>query len=158
MAISEKQLKANQENAKLGGVKTEEGKEAVKYNAIKHGLLSKKIIIEGESEEEFKDLERGVLEELNPVGTMANLLADKIIVNIWRLKRLLVLERNVIDYARNDQEELVLFDDENQKIRKKEVNIVDSNFIDRILRYEVAIERSLYKAIKEYKSNKNGFV
>lgn len=35
--ISQKQIEANQKNAKLGGVKTEEGKAVSKYNALKHG-------------------------------------------------------------------------------------------------------------------------
>ncbi len=37
--ISQKQLEANKANAQKGGVKTEEGKQIVKYNALKHGLL-----------------------------------------------------------------------------------------------------------------------
>jgi len=41
--MTEKQLIANQSNAKLGGVKTEEGKEKVRLNAVKHGLLSKSL-------------------------------------------------------------------------------------------------------------------
>lgn len=37
MTVSEKQLKANQKNAQKAGVKTDEGKAIVKYNALKHG-------------------------------------------------------------------------------------------------------------------------
>ena len=36
METSQKQIEANRENAKLGGVKTEEGKAVSRYNAIKH--------------------------------------------------------------------------------------------------------------------------
>ena len=39
--VSERQLQANRENAKKGGVKTEEGKSVIKYNAQKHGLLTR---------------------------------------------------------------------------------------------------------------------
>ncbi|MCX5637107.1 MAG: hypothetical protein NTX52_05375 [Planctomycetota bacterium] len=45
MSVSEKQLEANRENALKGGVKTEEGKAIVKYNALKHGLLAKEAVI-----------------------------------------------------------------------------------------------------------------
>ena len=41
---TEKQVKANRENAKKGGVKTPEGKAVVRYNALKHGLLSKEVL------------------------------------------------------------------------------------------------------------------
>jgi hypothetical protein len=37
---TEKQIAASQTNGKLGGVKTEEGKERSKMNAVKHGILS----------------------------------------------------------------------------------------------------------------------
>ena len=51
--ISQKQLEANRENAKLGGVKTEEGKAVSKYNAIKHGLLSEEVLLDGEDEKKL---------------------------------------------------------------------------------------------------------
>ena len=39
--ISDKQLTANKKNAQLGGIKTTQGKEVSKYNALSHGLLRK---------------------------------------------------------------------------------------------------------------------
>ena len=45
MTVSEKQLEANRKNAQKGGVKTEEGKSIVRYNALKHGLLAKEVFI-----------------------------------------------------------------------------------------------------------------
>ena len=39
--VSNKQLRANQQNAKHGGVKTPEGKAVTRYNARKHAILSK---------------------------------------------------------------------------------------------------------------------
>lgn len=157
MEISEKQLKANQNNAKLGGVKTKEGKDIIRLNALKHGLLTKEIFISGENREEFDNLVFSIINELSPEGEIDKLLAERIITNIWRLRRVLSIERNAIEYNRNDQD-LGLFDNEKQKNRKKELKIIDSGFIDKLLRYEVSIERSLYRAIREYKNNKNGFV
>jgi len=48
--ISNKQLEANRNNAKLGGVKTEAGKQKTKYNAVKHNLLTN-LLSEKESKE-----------------------------------------------------------------------------------------------------------
>ena len=55
---SQKQIDANRENGKKGGVKTDEGKAVSKYNALKHGILSKQILFEGEDENELLELEK----------------------------------------------------------------------------------------------------
>jgi len=55
---SQKQLEANRQNAKLGGVKTEEGKAVSKYNALKHGLLSKEVLLKGEDEKVLRNWAR----------------------------------------------------------------------------------------------------
>jgi hypothetical protein len=49
---SEKKAEANRRNAlKSTGPKTPEGKDAVRLNALKHGLLSQEILLPGEDEE-----------------------------------------------------------------------------------------------------------
>ena len=72
MTVSEKQLEANRANAQKGGVKTPEGKEIVKYNALKHGLLAKEVVItvgDGtEDPEEFNCLPSG---EVGQFGSLS---------------------------------------------------------------------------------------
>jgi hypothetical protein len=51
---TEKQIIANRENAKLGGVNTERGKAIVRSNAITHGLLTKNMDLLSESRSEPK--------------------------------------------------------------------------------------------------------
>lgn len=41
---TEKQIKANRENAKLAGVKTAEGKAIARHNSFKHGLRAKDLL------------------------------------------------------------------------------------------------------------------
>jgi len=79
---SQKQIDANRENAKKGGVKTDEGKAVSKYNALKHGLLSKQIMYEGEDADELLELEKRLRAELNPASEIELLLVDKIASNI----------------------------------------------------------------------------
>jgi len=59
---SEKQIEANKNNAKKGGVKTVEGKEVSRMNALKHGILSSELYICSESagmnHEEFAECEK----------------------------------------------------------------------------------------------------
>ena len=110
MTVSEKQLKANKKNAQKGGVKTPEGKTIVKYNALKHGLLAKEVVItigEGaENPEEFNSLLEALQTQLAPEGTLEEMLVEKIAVAYWRLHRAYRYEvgliRQELDTATDD--------------------------------------------------------
>lgn len=125
--ISQKQLEANRENAKLGGVKTEEGKAISRYNALRHGLLSQEVLLEGEDEETLLELEKRLRNELKPATEIELLLVDRIAANIWRLKRALGMEKGEV--------------------------ISDGGGLmynsDKFFRYEIMLERSVYKALHE---------
>ena len=85
---SEKQMQANRRNAQGStGPRTAEGKLEVSKNSVKHGLLSKDIVIKGESEIDFMNFHQSLYLELAPVGQLEQLLADRIIASFWRLKR-----------------------------------------------------------------------
>jgi hypothetical protein len=54
---SEKKAQANRQNAlKSTGPKTPEGKDAVRLNAMKHGLLCQEVLLPGEDEEALREL------------------------------------------------------------------------------------------------------
>jgi len=100
MTVSNKQLEANRKNAQKGGVKTPEGKALVKYNALKHGLLAKEVVVsvgEGtEDPEEFNALFEDLNIQLSPVGTLEEMLVEKIAVAYWRLRRVYKYEVGII--------------------------------------------------------------
>ncbi len=110
MTVSQKQLKANKKNAQKGGVKTAEGKAIVKYNALKHGLLAKEVVVtvgEGaENPEEFNVLLEDLKSQLAPAGTLEEMLVEKIAVAYWRLRRAYRYEvgliRHELDTATDD--------------------------------------------------------
>ena len=110
MTVSEKQLEANRKNAQKGGVKTAEGKAIVKYNALRHGLLAKEVVVttgEGaEDPEEFNALLADVKTQLAPVGALEEMLVEKIAVAYWRLRRAYRYEvgliRSELDNATDD--------------------------------------------------------
>ncbi|MFX0200978.1 MAG: hypothetical protein ACFFCW_33075 [Candidatus Hodarchaeota archaeon] len=110
MTISKKQLAANKKNAQKGGVKTENGKSIVKYNALKHGLLAKEAVItvgEGaENPEEFNAFLDDLKTQLAPEGTLEEMLVEKIAVAYWRLRRAYRYEvgliRQELDTATDD--------------------------------------------------------
>ncbi len=86
---SAKQVQANRRNAlKSTGPKRPEGKDIVRLNALKHGLLSREVLLPGEDEAALRELGERLRDELQPVGELESLLVDRIIATTWRLRRL----------------------------------------------------------------------
>ena len=87
---SEKKAEANRRNAlKSTGPKTPEGKAAIRLNALKHGLLSREMLLSGEDGGALRELAEGLRAELQPVRELENLLlVDRITSLLWRLRRL----------------------------------------------------------------------
>src|ERR1044072_9439541 len=99
--MSLKQLTANQRNAqKSTGPTTANGKAVSKMNALKHGILSKEVLVSGtnfkESRREFEKLHRRFWESLEPVGPVEEMLVDQIVTAHWRLRRALTAESGEI--------------------------------------------------------------
>ena len=96
-----KQIIANQQNALLStGAITEEGKNIVAQNAIKHGIFTKDLIIAAgdgkENLEDYQELLNNLVTSLAPTGQMQYILVEKIAVDCWRLKRVLCYETGCI--------------------------------------------------------------
>ena len=90
---SDQQIAANRLNAqKSTGPRTAEGKAQVGSNALKHGLTGKQIVLPDENPKEFDSFRAGLLNELNPSGELEGLLAERIVVDSWRLRRVPALE------------------------------------------------------------------
>ena len=134
--VSDIQLIANRENAKLGGVKTEAGKQAVKYNAVTHGLLTKVAVVHGEDATLLNQLRDNLMAELDPQGELETMQVELIATGIWQLRRALGMETTDI------------FSKWNSRDGYFHAQGYD-NLWDKLNRYEVRIERRTYKAMYE---------
>lgn len=136
--VSKKQLVANKNNArKSTGPKSSVGIDQAKKNSIKHGLLSKDLIIRDEDPKKLNTLIEELILSLQPEGKMEEILVEKIASTLWRLQRLISAEAG----ARN----------ENDWMGKLEAihKAYNSSTIASISRYESTLERALYKALHE---------
>jgi hypothetical protein len=101
---SEKQAEANRRNAlKSTGPKTPKGKAAVRQNALKHGLLSRQVVLPGEDQEAFGELDKYLRDEVQPHGAHENLLVDRIVSGYWRLLRLGRVEAGIFAWVRLEE-------------------------------------------------------
>ena len=149
MTVSEKQIVANRQNAKKGGVKTAEGKALAKLNALKHGLLSQEVLLSVENEETLAELEGRLVAELQPQGELERILVDRIVSSVWRLKRALIVERANMEYEYQDRvDDHYPYDKaQRQLVALRDMLVGDST--EKIMKYETAIERQIYKALHE---------
>ncbi len=143
---TKKQKLANQQNAlKSTGPKTEEGKTAVRLNALTHGLTASGRLLPDEDAEAFDSFAVRVREHLQPVGDMEDLLAERVIFCLWRLRRVLVIEVGMLQNSRYHW-----LNKEDEGIGHAFITVSESgDGFSKLARYEGAIERGLYKALHE---------
>ena len=90
---SDAQIEANRLNAQRStGPQTENGKRAVRYNALKHGLLAEASLLPGEDAALFRLLAEELRAQFEPVGELEQFLVDRITSCAWRLRRVLQVE------------------------------------------------------------------
>jgi len=168
--LSESKILANQRNAREStGPRTAQGKAAISQNALKHGLTSRQTVIFSESQAEFDSFRDQFLAELAPASPMESMLAERIVILSWRLKRICRIQNQTID-ALNAPKPLSPLEKLTQSLIHKAQNPQDSpsesasalalgrmaikdfsnaRVLDRLLMYERRLEHSLYKTILE---------
>ena len=96
-----KQEAANRRNArKSTGPKSAEGKNAVRLNALSHGLRSEAHILPGESRDDFEQLEEQFFAEFQPQGPLETFLLGQMITCAWRLRRAARVETGLFGIVR----------------------------------------------------------
>ena len=74
------------------GPRTQQGKKNSKYNALKHGVFSQVVLLKGEPQAELDSLLSGLRNDLEPEGTLEELLVDKLAALVWRHRRLIIAD------------------------------------------------------------------
>ena len=93
MPTSTKKADASRANAQHStGPVTPEGKQRSSANALRHGLTSTRVLLPGESAEEFEALRLSILERYNPADEYELHLATNIAVTMWRRDRMYAIE------------------------------------------------------------------
>jgi hypothetical protein len=102
---SDRQRSANWMNAQAStGPKTSQGKAAVRLNAMQHGLLCHDVVLPGEDAEAFEELRNRVWADLAPSGPVEELLTDRVVNAMWRLRRLERVECTLFDWRIHQHE------------------------------------------------------
>ena len=157
--ITDKQHKANQKNALLGGVKTTEGKSISRFNALKHGILRQSLTDyeEGFYVEIYDDL----VNQYRPSTLTEKILIERIAMYYLKLFRVQKSETEFMKArlnprqvkTRNFAQEITDKMFETQVINEGYVPLLTDEAILRMTdvysRYEGIMENRLYRALHE---------
>lgn len=108
------------------GPRTAEGKTISSQNALKHGLRANKLILPGESQEDFELLREDLVAEYQPTNTTEALLVDQFVIDTWRLQRARRVEIRVLEAS-------------------PDLNLDELN---KLARYQTSIERSYHRTLE----------
>ena len=138
------------------GPRTAKGKARSSRNALKHGLTAGEVLLPTEEAGEFAAFSEGLRASLAPVGELESMLAERIVVSAWRWRRVLRLERvHQVFQMENTADEIGRFGGLGRYSGLSEEGVEGLETESRIaalvnlVRYEGAIERSLYRALHE---------
>jgi hypothetical protein len=92
MSSELQQIASRANGAKSQGPITEEGKQASSQNSLNHGFNSKRIVLPGESQDEFDELLAAYLDEHQPETPTERTLIENMAIARWRQHRVWALE------------------------------------------------------------------
>lgn len=142
---TEKQIQANRANAQHStGPRTEEGRSAVSQNALKHGIFSREILLEDESQSEFEELKKEFNNHFRPKGMLEKLLCERALAAAWRLSRVTKMESMLIDYT-------VKKSYDNNGIMEV-LGGYGADKLSLLSRYEISLEKILFRSISELRT------
>ena len=90
---TDQQVAANRRNAqKSTGPRTPAGKARASANSCKHGLTGRDLALPNERPRNYDSFREGLLSALAPCGALEAMLADRIVADAWRLRRVPIIE------------------------------------------------------------------
>ncbi len=142
---TQKQFDANRHNAKLStGPKTEAGRGVVAKNALKHGVFSKQILLDGESKRDFESLETEFYDHFQPQGFLERLFWERALAAAWRLSRVTQMESMLINHAEQKSYG-------NGKIIEV-LGGFEGDELALLSRYEITLEKILFRSLSELRA------
>ena len=122
----------------------------------KQNIFSGVVLIEGENAEDLNDIKGRLINELKPSNEIESIIVDRIISNIWRLKRCLNIESQILEYETSCIQEYKQGIFSVRKRTEKELNQLKAlkiaenrNKIRELINYETILEEQTFKALNE---------
>jgi hypothetical protein len=154
---SVRQIEANRRNSqKSTGPKSATGKAASRFNALRHGLTAKHCTISVEDGPEFNQIRDEFLAEHQPSTPSQFFLVEQAVMAAWRLRRLRKTETGYLNAEIKRLSKYIEGLYPHPSGAERLANAVDrdsgpGSTLLTLSLYEVRLERSFYKALRELK-------
>ena len=119
------------------GPRTAAGIENCKYNATRHGLTGKQLVLKGENAADYDALRLALIEEHQPASEDEAMLVERISQNYWKMLRAERYEQQLFDYFAAINED-----------------VFGTKRFQNYIRYRNAIERAWNRARTELAASK----
>ncbi|MBW7897444.1 hypothetical protein B188_04990 [Candidatus Brocadiaceae bacterium B188] len=117
-------------------------------------IFSSEIVLEGERSSDLDEMRNRLTKELKPSDEIERILVDRIISSVWRLKRCLKIESQILEHNTSCIQEYEQGFLRTRKRTNKEISqlkalkmIEDKNV--ELSKYETMLEIQFYKALRE---------
>jgi hypothetical protein len=148
--MSNKAETARANGAKSNGPVTEEGKSIASQNSLKHGLTSSRVVLPGESQEEYDRLEAAFMNRFKPHDELEQELVHEMASARWRLRRIEAMEVAIFNKAFKQQRELLGPDADPAEVRDAAyAEVAESKSLRMLSRHQSQLRRAYEKAWKE---------
>jgi len=98
------QREANRRNGRLGGPKTESGKQRSRHNSTRHGLTAATLVVLPEEDRhEYENVLRDFRHTLQPCGAVEDVLVSRLAQTHWRSLRSRSVETGMLDIVAASQ-------------------------------------------------------
>jgi hypothetical protein len=156
---SQKQIDANRRNAQRStGPNTPEGKAAIKFNSLKHGMTAVTAVLPHEDADSYNELRESFLSTYKPANAVEASLVETIANSYWRLLRARRVETAALDMGirglkKRHNASLAPIKDDDQSL----VVVLNDNEdpMLNVERHQTKIERCYFKAIETLRKVQN---
>lgn len=144
---SQRRINASKRNgARSRGPKTEAGKRRSSENALRHGLLAKRVVLQTESQDDFDIVLQQHVAKLKPRDGVELGIIEEMVACHWRLHRAIGIETLMLDNAVEGQYD----GDDDERLRKSWTQINTGPGMQNVQRYQTMLHRMHRRALSNF--------
>jgi hypothetical protein len=126
------------------GPVTEEGKQRSSQNAMRHGLLSRSVVLQNESQDAFREQLEQYVQSFDPQIPVEMDMIEEMTSAYWRMRRLWAVETRMWDEQLDQQTS----GDQMTRLTGSFGMLADTNRFGVLNRYEARLHRIYQRALK----------